>query len=334
MRNQSACCERRAVRSQKRSFLILLAIVVFSLNGCSDVVESLGTDTNSRVTHQSWGSYNLYQYANGGWNLIVDLGQPVGAVPALGERPVVVVHGLGARIIGTFDGLAQNLLANGATAVFAFEFDSLDPIEKNGAFFGQALDYLTTREANRTFRFVVHSMGCLVVRTQFENGEVYAMEASGNQASLVAGPHEGSPVATALQSGDRSVAQAAVAQLVLNGELLFFNSNGQPVNVTGDEPVFAQLVPGSDFLQQLNSEAAQRHPQFVYRTMAGTQRGLDYQVFAQLIGVFADDGIVNISSANSALIGQDQTVEAPYNHTTVIQEQAPQLVILRQIGLL
>ena len=133
---------------------LCLLMAVFSLCGCGDFVDRLGTDSEQRVPHQSWGSYNLYQYRNGGWALLVDLGVPTRSVPDLGERPVVLVHGLGDRIIGPFDGLAQNLLSNGATNVFAFEYDSLDPIQTNGGYFAEALDFLTTREVNRRFRIV------------------------------------------------------------------------------------------------------------------------------------------------------------------------------------
>ena len=320
--------------SLRRIFLALSLLFVVSLSGCSDVVEQLGTDTASRVPHQSWGSYNLYQYTNGGWRLLVDLGQPVGEVPDLGERPVLLVHGLGDRIIGPFDGLAANVLANGATSVFAFEYDSLDPIGRNSGYFGQALDYLTTRESNREFRIIAHSLGCLVARSRLESGQTFDMAITGNQVSLVAGPHEGSPVATELAKMDPTIAQEAIAQLVLNGQLLFFNSNGTPVDVMGDEPVFAQIVPGSSFLETLNQNAATRHPQFIYYTMAGDERGFAYQVFARLIGVFADDGIVDVESANSPVVGQVQSVVASYDHTAIIDEQAPQLVILKQLGLL
>lgn len=314
--------------------LLFMAVLLFSLSGCGDFVDNLGTETNSRTPHQSWNSYNLYQYGNGGWQLLVDLGRPTGPVPDLGQRPVVILHGLGDRIIGEFDGLALNLLANGATTVFAFEYDSLDPVEKNGMFFGQALDFLTTRETQGSFRFVAHSLGCLVARQQFESGQTFDMALTGNQVSLVAGPHQGSPVAAELSGMDPSLAQRAVAGLVLKGQLLFFNSNGTPIDVMGDEPVFSQLMPGSDFLTTLNDGAADRHPQFVYKTLAGDERGLDYQVFAQLIGVFADDGIVDVESANSPVVGQVLTEVLPYDHSSIILDQAPQLVILQQIGLL
>ena len=320
--------------SVSRLFIVLSLFLAVSVSGCSDVVEQLGTDTSSRLPHQSWGSYNLYQYSNGGWQLLVDLGQPTGEVPDLGERPVLLVHGLGDRIIGPFDGLAANVLANGATSVFAFEYDTLDPIGRNSGYLGQALDFLTTRESNRKFRIIAHSLGCLVARSRLESGQTFDMAISGNQVSLVAGPHEGSPVATELAKMDPTIAQEAIAQLVLNGQLLFFNSNGTPIDVMGDEPVFAQITPGSSFLEALNQNAALRHPQFVYYTMAGDDRGLAYQIFAQLIGVFADDGIVNVESANSPLVGQIQSVVAAYDHTAIIDEQAPQLVILRQLGLL
>lgn len=322
-----------SVISQARR-LLSLTLLVCLLSGCGDLIDRLGTDTDSREAHRSWDSYNIYQNRGAGWELLVDLGEPRNAVPDLGERPVIIVHGLGDRIIGPFDGLARNLLANGATSVFAFEYDSLDPIEKNGLFFGRALDFLTTRESNRRFRVVAHSMGCLVARTQFESGRVFDMAPADNLVSLVAGPHQGSPVAAALLDMDPSLSQEAIAQLVLNGQMLFFNANGQPVDVRGDEPVFAQLSPGSDFLTNLNFEAANRHPQFTYFTIAGDHRSLEYEAFAQLIGVFADDGIVEVESANSPVVGQVQAVVVDYDHTEIVESQAAQLVILRQLGLL
>jgi pimeloyl-ACP methyl ester carboxylesterase len=314
--------------------LLVSILLTGSLSGCGNFIEDLGTDTDSRVPHESWGSYNLYRYDQGGWGLLVDLGQPTAPVPDLGERPVVIVHGLGDRIIGPFDGLASNLLANGATTVFAFEYDSLDPIDRNSGYLGEALDFLTTRQSNRTFRVVAHSLGCLVARGRFESGQTFDMALTGNLVSLVAGPHEGSPVAAELIRMDSTLAQEAVSQLVLNGQLLFFNSNGTPVKVIGNEPVFAQLVPGSGFLETLNDGAATRHPQFVYSTMAGNERGINYEVFARLIGIFADDGIVDVESANSPVVGQIQSVVVAFDHTEIVEEQAPQLVILQQVGLL
>jgi len=318
----------------KRCFFVPVLLLLSFLTGCGDVIENLGTDTNSRTAHRSWNSYNLYRFNNGGWQLLVDLGRPTRAVPDLGERPVVFVHGLGARIVGTYDDLAENLLATGATSVFAFEYDSLDPVEKNSAYFGEAIDFLTTRESNRTFRIAAHSLGCLVARGQFESGRVFDMAQTGNRVALVAGPHEGSEVAAELASMSPTLAQEAVGQLVLNGQLLFFNTDGTPVDVMGTEPVFTQLIPGSDFLQSLNEQASERHPQFIYRTFAGDQRDFAYGLFAQVVGVFADDGIVDVESANSPVVGQVETFSLPYDHTSIIEEQAPQLVILSALGLL
>ena len=121
------------------SALLLLFLTTLFASGCGgssiveDPISNLGTNTGSRVAHQSWGSYRLYNYVDGNYRLVVDLGQPVGDRPVLGERPVVILHGLGSSIIeGRFNDMAENLLANGATSVFGFEYDSLDPIATNG----------------------------------------------------------------------------------------------------------------------------------------------------------------------------------------------------------
>ena len=94
--------------------LLLLSILLVGCGGSflDDPVGQLGTDTSSRVTHQNWGSYRLYRFEAGTWHRIVDLGQPTEPLPLLNERPVLIVHGLGANFeTGLLDPLAASLLS-------------------------------------------------------------------------------------------------------------------------------------------------------------------------------------------------------------------------------
>ena len=323
---------------KKESLMLSLITLTLLLCGCGDSIlddpiSQLGTDVDARVPHQSWGFYRLYLYQDGNWTPIIDQSQPTGENLMLGENPVVVVHGLGSNIVGgNFDALAENLITNGASSVFGFEYDSLDPVATNGTFFGQSLDYLTAQESERTFRIVAHSMGALVVRTQTESGRSFEMAEQGNLISFVAGPHEGSEVAAELAKGPSDIVEEALAQIVLNGELTFLNADGTPVDVTGEESSFADLVPGSALLDSINTtEAATSHSQFTYRTLAGTERGEDLEAFNRLLGVFADDGLVNVTSANASVIGPESTQTVPFDHSSIIQSQASLLVILDQI---
>lgn len=324
----------------KFSILFLLLVSSLGLTGCGgssvdDPLQNLGTNTASRVPHQSWGSYRLYNFVDGNWQLVVDLGQPVGAQPTLGERPVIILHGLGSNIAGgKFNDLATNLQSNGATSVFGFEYDSLDPISTNSTYFNLALAYLTTDEQNRLFRVAAHSMGGLVARSSFESGGSFAMQNTGNLVSFAAVPHMGSPIAEELAEGPSDVVEEALAQILLNGELTFLNADGSPVDVTGNEPSFAQLAPNSAFLNTLNSNADSTHPQFDYRTLAGNDRSDDFEAFNRILGVFADDGVVNVGSANSNGIGALSSETVPFDHTSIVEEQAPFLIIIRQLDLL
>lgn len=325
----------------KIRLLTFLSIFFLSpfLAGCGDSIvddpiSRLGPDTGQRVPHQSWNSYRLYSYQNGTWNTVVNLGVPVADQPALGDRPVVILHGLGSNIFsGRFSDLAENLLDGGATSVFGFEYDTLDSIDTNSTFFIQALNYLTQAEKDKTFRFVGHSMGALVARAAFESGTNFDMAATNNIASFPAGPHQGSEVAQELQTADSNLVDQVVAQLVLNGQIDFYNADGRLVDVTGDEVSFQQLTPNSNFLNTLNFEAATAHPQFVYRTVAGTTQG-EFAALNQLLGVVTDDGLINIDSANAPVIGPASTQTVPFDHSTIVSAQPALLVILDQLELL
>lgn len=329
--------------SKYRPQLLLLFLFLFSLlaSGCGSSSDDNTTDPiannngGGRVEHQSWNSYRLYRYEAGTWQLVVDLGQATGARPLLNERPVLILHGLGSNIYsGGLNPLADSLLSNGATSIFGFEYDTLDPISTNSTFLNEALAYLTADEGNRTFRIVGHSLGALVARSSFESGATFSMAPTGNLVSFVAGPHLGSEVAEDLISDSQTLVDEALAELILNGELTFENSDRQQVRVTGDEVVFQELSLNSNFLNTINFEAANKHPQFEYRTIAGNERGSDYEAFNRILGVFADDGLINVESANATVIGPLESQVVPFDHSSIITEQGPLLVILDQLGLL
>lgn len=321
-----------------RRWSALLALACLLFSGCGNSADDLALDLTpdeGYVAHQSWGGYRLYQYDARSWRTLVDLSAQNGVIPVVGERPVVILHGLGSRIdTGKFSDLADNLIANGATSVFGFEYDTLDPIETNGTHFRNALVFLTQNEKNRVWRFVGHSMGALVARSAFENGTTYDMALTGNLVCFPAGPHLGSEIAEKLQGSSQDVIDRALQDAVLNGELNFRNADNTPVKVTGDEPSFAQLVPNSSFLTALNIDAAVKHPQFSYRTMAGNDRGTNLEALNRILGVLAEDGMVNVDSANAAVIGPVQTDVVPFDHTEIVSEQPSILVILDQLELL
>ncbi len=321
--------------------LLLSLLCLFAGSGCGgssvgDTFDAPSIGSDNAVAHQSWGSYRLYRYESGQWFTVVDLGQEIEAPPVLGERPVLLIHGLGSNIRGEkFKALAQNLVANGATQVVGFEYDTLDPVSTNSTYLNLAIQFLTRNEQGVRWRVVGHSLGALVARSSFEasNGSL-DFAASGNLVSFAAGPHLGSEVAQKLQESDPDLVEQALKEVVLNGELDFRNADGSRVDVTGEEPVFAQLVPNSVFLQNLNFEAANRHAQFSYRTVAGTERGDSFEAFNRVLGVFADDGLVNVESANAQVIGPVQTDTVPFNHSQIVEAQASILVILDQLDLI
>lgn len=323
-------------RSGLRRWSALLALVCLLFTGCGDSIDDIALDLtpdDGYVAHQSWGGYRLYRYDAGSWRTVVDFSTTNEQLPTVGERPVVILHGLGSRIdTGRFSDLAENLVANGATSVFGFEYDSLDPIETNGVHFRNALTFLTQNEKNRVWRFVGHSMGALVARSAFESGTTFDMDATNNIACFPAGPHLGSPIAAQLSASSQNVVDSALQDAVLNGELDFRNADNTPVKVTGDEPSLAQLAPNSAFLNALNG--AINHPQFSYRTMAGNERGDELEALNRILGVFADDGLVDVESANAAGIGPVQTDVVPYDHTEIVGEQPSILVILDQLDML
>lgn len=321
----------------KRYLIPLLALFVFSLAGCgdSDSLEDITLDpignSGGRVSHVNWNAFNLYSFQNGSWVPVITNGGVTGAFPFIGDRPAIVVHGLGSDILSNrFNNLATSLVQSGATSVFGFEYDSLDSIAKNGGFFQQALTTLTEQRPGSSWRIVGHSMGGLVVRSALENGIPYDV-AAGSRVALVATPNLGSPIAVEVTDNPDVIGQA-LADLILNGRLEFRNIDRTPVEVEGTEPGFQDLRPDSLFLSALNTNAANNHPQFEYRTVAGSERGDDYEALDRALGTFADDGVVDIESANSAFIGALESAIVPFDHSAIVEATEPIITILRFLG--
>jgi len=316
--------------------LYLLLLVLF-LAGCgndnpitqaTNAVTNTIQDTFGTVAHRNWGSYNLYQYQNGSWRQIVSQGNPTGPLPNLGAVPVMVVHGLGSSIrTNRFNPLANALLANGATGIVGFEYDTLDGINTNGQFLRQAYNQVTQANPNQQWRHVAHSMGSLVSRVAFESGQL-PVAASGNKAVFVAGPHTGTPIADAI--GNKTDAfQEALRFLTFRNIMEFTNADFQPVAVTGREQGFVDLRDNGVFTTSLNVGAASRHPQWEYRTVAGDRRGPDFEAINAIMGVFVDDGIVNTVSANNPVIGQLEVATVGQDHSSII-DSSPGLPIIVQ----
>lgn len=302
-----------------------------SFNNTFNSVSQSVTETVTRVEHVNWNSYNVYRYDSGNWVPVISQGDVIG-LPSLGARPAMIVHGLGSDIVsGRFDDIADGLQQVGATVILGFEYDTLDSVSKNGSFLIEALNLLTDNDPGRQFSIVGHSMGTLVTRVALESGLPFDIAETGNRAVLVAGPHLGSEVAEAIRARP-NLFQEVLQLLVLNGNMEFRNSDGRRAAVDGQEQGFADLVPGNDFLTELNFEAANHHPQFEYRTVAGNNRGADYQAIARLLGVFEDDGVVDVSSANAGVIGPIASTVGSGDHTTITTNPVAIQKILEYLG--
>jgi hypothetical protein len=318
---------------------LLLGLLCLSLCGCGgsdnfiDNTVSSVKQTVTRVPHVEWNSYNLYGFQNGAWVPIISQGDLVGAIPNLGTRPALIVHGLGSDIAsGSFDDLAISMQQSGVTSVLGFEYDTLDSIDGNGNLLIEAIGLLTEGNPGLQWRIAAHSMGTLVTRVALESGIPFAMVPTGNRAALVAGPHLGSEVADEVQARP-NLFQEVLQLLVLNGKMEFRNANGARVAVNGQEQGFTDLRTDSVFLARLNFEAANHHPQFQYRTMAGDVRGGDYEALNRLLGVFLDDGVVDVSSANATVIGQVEAAIGDADHSAIVENPGAILQILTFLGL-
>ncbi len=296
-------------------FLAASAICL-TLVGCGDSSENILqpiNDSVSRVDHVSWDTYNLYRFENGGWAPVVSRGEEIADLPNIGERPAIILHGLGSEINGgRFNALAESLRSSGATSVFGFEYDTLDGIAKNGGFFADAFSVLTDASPNTQWTIVGHSMGALVARQTLESGIPFNVGA-GNRAVFVAGPHLGSPVADALQEDDPDVIQDGLTTLVLNGKMEFRNIDTSRVRVFGSEQGLTDLRTNSAALAALNADVND-HPQFEYRTIAGNFKDGTYASLNDRLNVDTDDGLITVASGNAA-IGQVDSSLLNFDHS-------------------
>lgn len=318
--------------------ILLTLISLFAVTGCNDdddVVENILdpiTGSSRRVAHQNWDSYNLYTFRDGTWTPVISQGDFVADLPPLGDRPTLIVHGLGSDIAsGRFNNLATGLQQSGATAIFGFEYDTLDSINKNGNFLLEALGLIATEDPGETMRIVAHSAGVLVTRVALESGVPLAFAPNGNRAVLVAGPNLGTELATELQDRPDLVEQA-LGNLILHGRLEFRNANRDLVRVTGQEQGFTDLRPDSAFLAGLNFEAANHHPQWEYRTLAGSERSTDYETLNRILGTFLSDGLVDVPSALAPVIGAVDQEILGFDHSAIVESADPVAAILAFLG--
>lgn len=265
-----------------------------------------------RPAHQDWPSYNLYVFQNGSFQKFVQQGQTIGPVPELGDKPLMVVHGLGSDI-PNFNTTAQGLSPVGFTSIVGFEYDTLSGIASTGPKLREAYTFLEG-STGRDWHHLAHSMGCVVSRQGIENGG--SLPYNSNNVVLAAGPHEGSVVINDLQSS-QSEFENFITALVVNNAMDFSNADGTPCKVSVTDQGFNDLAVGSSALQALNSGAAGKHPKETYRTLGGNDRGVLFDAVDALIGNYLDDGFVDLSSANTSVIGAVESQAVPDNHLNI-----------------
>jgi triacylglycerol esterase/lipase EstA (alpha/beta hydrolase family) len=324
-------CHARLEKTIKRLWLYLICLMATFTLGCgsdADFAQTLSDPTNQLPAHINWNSYNLYRFdpPTQSWEKIVSLGVTTGAVPALGDHPAVMVHGLGSNIKdGTLTPLAQDMLQQGdATVVFGFEYDTQDAITRNSTYFTQALQLLNPGETHPTWSMVGHSMGGLVIRSSVQ-GNVLPIAATNNKVVTIATPHFGSPVANAVQSAN-VFTQSVVTGVLNQGG--FTNADGNPSAVNVNANGITDLRTDSVFLGTLNSAGnIDNHPQVSYYTLAGTSVGA-YANANSLLGVTTDDGFVTVASANPPQLMATGTGTVAADHTS-IQRDTRTLELIR-----
>ena len=130
--------------------------------------------------------------------------------------------------------------------------------------------------------------------------------------------------------GSLSLFQEFTAFIVMNDVLDFTNSNFERCQVSAQDPGFQDLADGSPVTGALNQNAAQHHPQFTYNTMAGDDRGLEFDLLDDIIGQDFDDGLVDIASANFSGLGQKSAELAPVSHITAVTSAEYAFPIVQQ----
>lgn len=279
----------------------------------------------ARPDHVDWPSYNLYSFENGAFQKVIDQGQVIGTLPTPGSRPLMVVHGLGSNI-PNFDSTVTALPAGDFTSVVGFEYDTLSALSTTGPRLRQAYNLLEGT-AGRDWHHLAHSMGCLVSRQGFENGG--SLPYNTNNVVFAAGPHLGSKIVNALQ-GSQSTFENFITALVINNIMDFKNADGTPCKVGLTDAGFNDLAEGSAALTALNTGAAGNHPKETYRTLGGNARGLAFDAVNALVGVFLDDGFVDIPSANATTIGAVESQSVPDNHLNITTDTPNGLRVIQE----
>lgn len=311
---------------------LLAGLLVLMLAGCGSTdstPQRLADPTNQLPQHFNWGAYNLYRYEpgpNGRWIKIVSLGI-LQETPVLGDRPVLLTHGLGGSIRNDqLVPMAQNLFDNNlASSVFGFEYDTQDGIAANGVFYRQALGLLNSSgPPGLNWTLICHSMGGLVARAALQAGPL-PIAASGNRFITLGTPHLGSPMAGAVQNAGVAAQAAVIFQLDQGG---FTNADGNPSEVDLLSQGFTDLRTDSLFLAALNVDMG-NHPQARFFTVAGTDEG-NLREVNDLLGVTTDDGLVTVASANPAALGAVDSGLAPVSHTELDMDAATVFPLIRR----
>lgn len=283
-----------------------------------------------RPDHVPWPSYNLYQFQNNTWTRIVNQGVPVNgaAPPSPGNSPLMFVHGLGSNI-PRFQDAAAFMASNGNySRIYGFEYDTLSGLQTSGPKLDQAYSSLEN-DSTRHWSHVAHSMGTLVSRVAFEGG--IAAPYASNSVAFAAGPHTGSLFVNALQ-GDLDIFQEVVSFLVLNEVMDFTNADGTPCKVSITDAGFNDLASGNATLAALNTDAASHHPKETYRTVGGNDPGLEFDFADFTAGIYPDDGLVFLYSANpGSLIGAVKSDVVPESHTSIMNSAESLRVILTDL---
>lgn len=292
-------------------------LVVGCGSSSEDIAQFVADPTGQRAQHVQWNAYNLYRYEGGNWIKVVSLTQQIGNIPDIGAHPALIAHGLGGSFRdNSFTPLAQNLLdTNTATSVYGFEYDSQDSIGTNAVFFTQAVNVLNQGGANRTWDFIGHSMGGLVMRSAIQLNNLPVADSDNRYVSL-ATPNAGSPVMNVIASAD--VATQTLAIGVLNQTSYFTNADGTACDVNFQNAGFQELRTDSGYLAQLN-QGIGSHPKFSYYAMAGTERG-QYAELNSVLGVDTNDGLVTLDSANTPLLNPAETATAPVDHSEIKED--------------
>ena len=277
-----------------------------------------------RPAHVSWSSYNLYVFQNGAFTKVVDQGSAIGTIPAPGANPLMIVHGLGSNT-KRFEDAATYFASQGTfTQIYGYEYDTLDGINTTGPRLNTAYALIETNP-NSQWKHLGHSMGTLISRVAFENGTNPPYQS--NSVVFAAGPHLGSAAINKLQSS-LSIFQQFVRFLVVNEVLDFTNADGTPCAVDINDQGFTDLAVGSTALNNLNTGAAQNHPEETYRTLGGNDRGLEYDGADFVMGVYLDDGLVDLTSANATVIGAVKSDIVPESHSSIVEDTTNSLPVI------